>query len=724
MLWGAVTLSGIALIAALFVPVPLGTQAILAWGALGGLFLLGALRVRGALRLAIYAITVFVAGRYIVWRLVHTVPTEGTAGEVIPGLLLVSAEVYAFWLLLTSVFVLLDPIRRPSVTLAGCGEAARPRVDILIPTYDESPEVIEATVLAACNIDYPADRLTVYLLDDGGTDNRLANDPDGSRAARAQKLRAMCEAAGAHYQSRPDNNNAKAGNLSAGMAHGDGEFIAVFDCDHMPTADFLDKTLPHLLNDSGLWLVQTPHSFLTPDPFDRNMRTQGGTPDENEMFYGAIQQGLDRWNASFFCGSAAVLRRRAIADAGGFQGRSITEDAETSIEMHARGWRSAYVSEPLIAGLQPDTVSSYIGQRQRWLKGMLQIFIWRNPLLTKGLTTPQRISYLAIQTYWLFPIARAIFILAPLWFLLSGQVFYLATPEEFIAYTLPFLLAVIAYTNIIFGRLRRPLASEIYENAFTFYLLPIVLGTLLSPAKSQFNVTAKGETLIHEYLSPRAKPLIALTLLSVSAIGYGLWQSLTTAQGEAAMMLVCGFAGFNLLLMLAGLGAMVETPGQSERRLAVAEPVRWRLSSQHGESATGEVVHITTTGRCRLHTETAEPPEAGARITIHSARTDRRLICDTERATRQTNAIELELCHKPADYADRQAWLTLMLGDNAALTRAFATRRQRRPMPMALLAVIRQALWAPIRLARVSVQSRHQRHPGDPEPNQPDQEEA
>ncbi|MFM9816954.1 UNVERIFIED_CONTAM: hypothetical protein K0B97_03300 [Spiribacter pallidus] len=161
MLWGAVTLSGIALIAALFVPVPLGTQAILAWGALGGLFLLGALRVRGALRLAIYAITVFVAGRYIVWRLVHTVPTEGTAGEVIPGLLLVSAEVYAFWLLLTSVFVLLDPIRRPSVTLAGCGEAARPRVDILIPTYDESPEVIEATVLAACNIDYPADRLTV-----------------------------------------------------------------------------------------------------------------------------------------------------------------------------------------------------------------------------------------------------------------------------------------------------------------------------------------------------------------------------------------------------------------------------------------------------------------------------------------------------------------------------------------------------------------------------------
>ena len=58
-------------------------------------------------------------------------------------------------------------------------------------------------------------------------------------------------------------------------------------------------------------------------------------PSENEMFYGIIQRGLDKWNASFFCGSAAVLRREALETTGGFTGISITEDCETALELHA-----------------------------------------------------------------------------------------------------------------------------------------------------------------------------------------------------------------------------------------------------------------------------------------------------------------------------------------------------------------------------------------------------
>jgi cellulose synthase/poly-beta-1,6-N-acetylglucosamine synthase-like glycosyltransferase len=68
------------------------------------------------------------------------------------------------------------------------------------------------------------------------------------------------------------------------------------------------------------------------------------------MFYGIIQRGLDKWNASFFCGSAAVLRRKALNEAGGFSGLSITEDCETALELHSRGWNSVYVDKPLIAG--------------------------------------------------------------------------------------------------------------------------------------------------------------------------------------------------------------------------------------------------------------------------------------------------------------------------------------------------------------------------------------
>ena len=104
------------------------------------------------------------------------------------------------------------------------------------------------------------------------------------------------------------------------------------------------------------------------------------------MFYGIIQRGLDKWNASFFCGSAAVLRRKALEETDGFSGVSITEDCETALELHARGWNSVYVDKPLIAGLQPATFASFIGQRSRWAQGMMQILRFRFPLFKRGLS--------------------------------------------------------------------------------------------------------------------------------------------------------------------------------------------------------------------------------------------------------------------------------------------------------------------------------------------------
>ena len=127
--------------------------------------------------------------------------------------------------------------------------------------------------------------------------------------------------------------------------------------------------------------MQTPHFFVNPDPIEKNLGTFAQMPSENEMFYGTIQQGLDKWNASFFCGSAAVLRREALEQAGGFSGITITEDCETALDLHARGWNSVYVDKPLIAGLQPETFSAFIGQRSRWCRGMVQILLLKNPLL-------------------------------------------------------------------------------------------------------------------------------------------------------------------------------------------------------------------------------------------------------------------------------------------------------------------------------------------------------
>ena len=122
------------------------------------------------------------------------------------------------------------------------------------------------------------------------------------------------------------------------------------------------------------------------------------------MFYGVIQKGLDKWNGAFFCGSAAVIRREALMEVGGFSGITITEDCETALDLHSRGWNSVYIDKPMISGLQPETFSSFIGQRSRWARGMFQIFLLKNPVLKRGLSLAQKICYLSNMTYWFFPI--------------------------------------------------------------------------------------------------------------------------------------------------------------------------------------------------------------------------------------------------------------------------------------------------------------------------------
>ena len=154
------------------------------------------------------------------------------------------------------------------------------------------------------------------------------------------------------------------------------------------------------------------------------------------MFYGIIQRGLDKWNASFFCGSAAVLRREALETTDGFSGISITEDCETALELHSRGWNSVYVDKPLIAGLQPETFASFIGQRSRWAQGMMQILRFRFPPLKRGLTIAAAPLLHVEHAVLAVPVPRMIFLIAPLFYLFFDLEIFIASGGEFVAYTL------------------------------------------------------------------------------------------------------------------------------------------------------------------------------------------------------------------------------------------------------------------------------------------------
>ncbi len=123
------------------------------------------------------------------------------------------------------------------------------------------------------------------------------------------------------------------------------------------------------LKDDKLALVQTPHHFFSPDPFERNLANFRDVPSEGNLFYGLVQDGNDMWDATFFCGSCAVLRRSALEEIGGVAVETVTEDAHTFLKLHRLGYRSAYLRQPVSAGLATESLSAHVGQRIRWARG-------------------------------------------------------------------------------------------------------------------------------------------------------------------------------------------------------------------------------------------------------------------------------------------------------------------------------------------------------------------
>lgn len=555
------------------------------------------LRLEGNWRLLLLAFGTIIVLRYAYWRTTSTLPPVNQWADFIPGLILYLAEMYCIMMLFLSLFVVIRPLpQRPSTRLRP--DDPVPFVDVFIPSYNEDYELLAGTLAAAKAMDYPADRFTVWLLDDGGTEAKR-NNPDPDRAAEAQErydqLRALCDELDCRYLTRAQNEHAKAGNLNNGLANSTGEFVAVFDADHAPARDFLQETVPYFSQDSRLFLVQTPHFFLNPDPLERNLRTFETMPSENEMFYGVIQRGLDRWNAAFFCGSAALLRREALLTNNGFAGRSITEDCETAIELHSKGWNSIYVDRPLVAGLQPATFASFIGQRTRWAQGMMQILLFSFPLFKSGLKPGQRLSYLSSTLFWLFPLPRMIFLFAPFCYLFLDLQIFTASGGEFLAYTMTYFVVNMVMQNSLFGRWRWPWISELYEYIQSVHLLGALLSVVRNPSKPTFNVTAKDESVSTSRLSELARPFYLIFILLLLALVMTVYKVAAEPYQAEITMVVGGWNIFNLILAGCALGVVSERREiRSSRRVAIER--RCEVRGADGNWVKGTIVNVSSGG--------------------------------------------------------------------------------------------------------------------------------
>src|SRR5499427_7146684 len=450
---------------ALLIVVPLGwkEQTILGSAMIAGAAVLSSGSSSSTVTLTLMIVSLFSTLRYGFWRVMQTWDGITSAGhlhqwDTIVVLLLLGAEFYAFATLALGYFQTLRPLRRRPLPLDG-DPREWPTVDVFIPTFNETLRLVRATVLGA--LDYPADKLRITLLDDGGRD----------------EFRAFALRVGVGYIARARHDHAKAGNINHALTLTRSEFVAIFDCDHVPTRSFLALTLGWLVRDARLGLVQTPHHFYSPDPFERNLGQFRKVPNEGALFHRLVQDGNDLWNASFFCGSCAVLRRTALADIGGVAVETVTEDAHTALRMQRRGWHTAYINVPQAAGLATESLAAHIGQRIRWARGMAQILRVENPLFVSGLTFSQRLCYFNATTHFLFAVPRLIFLTIPLVYLLLGMVNIYGYSLAVFAYAFPHIVLSNLTTSRIQGRHRFSFWSEVYEAILAPY---IVLPTLLA----------------------------------------------------------------------------------------------------------------------------------------------------------------------------------------------------------------------------------------------------
>jgi len=532
--------------------------------------------------LLLMVLSVVASTRYLWWRMTSTLNWDSSL-DLIWGLLLLISELYTWTILLFGYAQTAWPLKRPPLTLPA-DSGIWPCVDVFIPTYNEPLKVVKPTVYAALGIDWPKDKLNIHLLDDG----------------RREEFRCFAEQAGINYIARPSNEHAKAGNLNHALTKTNSEFIAIFDCDHIPTRSFLQLCMGWFLRDPKLALVQTPHHFYSADPFERNLGIFRTAPNEGELFYGLIQDGNDMWNATFFCGSCAIIKRAPLEEIGGIAVETVTEDAHTALKLQRLGYNSAYINIPQAAGLATESLSAHIGQRIRWARGMAQIFRLDNPFLGKGLKWTQRLCYSNAMLHFFNGIPRLVFLTAPLAFLLF-HAYVIYAPALFVAlYVLPHMAHATITNSRIQGPFRNSFWAEIYETVLSWYIARPTFVALFAPHKGTFNVTSKGDGVDKGYFDwTIALPYLLLIVLNIMGIIAGVWQLYSGPLDEVPTLILNLFWVLYNMVILGGAAAVALESKQVRmtHRVQLTLPI---------------VLHLTN-GK-RIRGETADFSEGGISI--------------------------------------------------------------------------------------------------------------
>ncbi|EFJ35401.1 glycosyltransferase family 2 protein [Selaginella moellendorffii] len=246
------------------------------------------------------------------------------------------------------------------------GNSAYPMVLVQVPMYNER-EVYQLSIGAACGLSWPSDRIIVQILDDS-TDLTIKN------LVELECQRWASKGVNIKYEIRDNRNGYKAGALKEGMKRSyvkDCDYVAIFDADFQPEPDFLWRTIPYLVHNADIGLVQARWKFVNADEC---MMTR--MQEMSLSYHFTVEQSVGSATYAFFGfnGTAGVWRIAAISEAGGWNSRTTVEDMDLAVRAGLRGWKFVYLDDLSVKNELPSTFKAYRYQQHRWSCGPANLF--------------------------------------------------------------------------------------------------------------------------------------------------------------------------------------------------------------------------------------------------------------------------------------------------------------------------------------------------------------
>ena len=405
------------------------------------------------------------------------------------GVAFLVIEVVSYGTLLLTVAVTARRRHRPPPTVGSFDGS----LDVFVTVCGEPLDMVEETLRAAIALDHPH---RTFLLDDS---TRAGRGDPRAVAALAARL-------GVPHFCRSTGALGKAANLNFALRRTRGDIILTLDADHLVARDAVQHGLPAFA-DVRVGFVCTRQRFDVPD--------DDPLYNDETFFYEVLQPAKDADSSAISCGNGTFYRRTALDGIGGFSEWNLVEDLHTSYLLHAAGWRSRYLDDPITVGTAPMTPGVYLSQRLRWATDSTRLLLRDNPLLRPGLTGWQRLHYLHTTSYYLLASLQVAFLLGPpLYVLLRASVYPAPSLDGYLLHHLPYLAAMLWFlaTNVGLRAALRGVRSGVFcLPVYVLSTLRLVAGRL-PPSEP----TEKGHQ--RWYAAPVLPSLAAAGLLCVTVL--------------------------------------------------------------------------------------------------------------------------------------------------------------------------------------------------------------